>query len=165
MSNSESRFKEIYHTNYSRVIRICLGYVNGDETLAKDITQEVFIKVWENLPGFRKESAVSTWIYRITVNTCLLHIRNQKKKKAEVDTANLSAVAEENAHPEENQLKQLHGCIQMLSQTNRSLILLELEGLPQKEIADIVGLSHEAVRTRIHRIKNQLSKCVKNDRI
>ena len=56
----------------------------------------------------------------------------------------------------------LYACINKLSKTNRAIIMLELEGLPQKEIAEIMGLKHEAIRTRIHRIKNELIKCTNN---
>ena len=57
----------------------------------------------------------------------------------------------------------MYRCIDKLSAENKSIILLELEGLPQKEIAEITGINHAAIRTRIHRIKDQLSKCVKNE--
>ena len=73
-------FKNIYEDNYPKVLRLCLGYCNGNEPQAKDLAQEVFIKVWDNLKTFREEASLSTWIYRITVNTCLVHIRNNKKR-------------------------------------------------------------------------------------
>ena len=56
MKGLESKFEEIYKINYSKVMRLCLGYVNGDSMLAKDLAQEVFIKVWEHLESFRNES-------------------------------------------------------------------------------------------------------------
>ena len=55
----------------------------------------------------------------------------------------------------------MYTCINKLNKDNKSIILLELEGLPQKEIAEVMGLTHEAVRVRVHRIKNELTKCVK----
>lgn len=63
----------------------------------------------------------------------------------------------------EQQLEQLYQCIHNLSATNRSIILLVLEGLPQIEISEIIGIRHEAIRTRIHRIKDQLTKCVSHE--
>lgn len=165
MSKVDSLFEDLYQTNYPKVIRICLGYVNGDEDLAKDLAQEVFIKVWEHLPDFRNEAAISTWIYRITVNTCLLQLR---VKKRTIRVERLDKVGEEMEEvyfSQENQLKQLYACILKLSEENKGIILLELEGLPQKEIASITGLSHEVVRVRLHRIKNSLTNCVKNEDI
>lgn len=165
MREHQTRFETIYENNYQKVIRVCMGYVNGDEVLAKDLTQEVFIKVWQNLSSFREEASVSTWIYRITVNTCLLQLRKKKYLMGENAIEKLTDVQEESHPSKENQLKKMYQCINKLPKDSRGIILLELEGLPQKDIAEIMGLSHEAVRVRIHRIKNSLTKCVQNDSI
>lgn len=165
MSNAEQLFEEVYQANYPKVIRICMGYVSGDEGVAKDLAQEVFIKVWEHLPAFRKESALSTWIYRITVNTCLLQLR-VKKKTVALQKLDLPAEeAEEGMPSRENRLQQLYACIASLPEESKGIILLELEGLPQKEIATITGLTHDTVRVRLHRIKNSLTKCVHHGNI
>ena len=66
----------------------------------------------------------------------------------------------ESAQEKEKQFQEMYRCIDTLSPTNKAIILMELEALPQKEIAQVMGVNHEAIRTRIHRIKNQLSKCV-----
>ncbi len=160
-----SHFEEIYQANYQKVIRVCMGYVNGDAALAKDLTQEVFIKVWENLASFREEASISTWIYRITVNTCLLELRKKKYLKGEETFEKLVYAQEESYAAKERQLKDMYQCINKLPKDSRGIILLALEGVSQKEIAAVMGLSHEAVRVRIHRIKNSLTKCVQNDSI
>ena len=162
MNILESQFDDIYKSHYPKVIRLCLGYAGGDEAQAKDLAQEIFIKVWQNLQSFRKESSMSTWIYRITVNTCLISLR----KKKTIDVSNhLNYIESQNdsSNNEDKEIKlnQLYSCINKLNKDNKSIILLELEGLPQKEIAEVMGLKHEAVRVRVHRIKNELTKCVK----
>jgi len=157
MVDEKFHFEKIYQANYQKVIRICMGYVNGNEALAKDLTQEVFIKVWENLTSFREEASISTWIYRITVNTCLLQLRKKKYLKGEEAFEKLMDAQEESHESKENQLKKMYYCINRLSKDGRGIILLELEGLPQKEIAKIMGLSHEAVRVRIHRIRFKIT--------
>ncbi|MEO9076278.1 MAG: sigma-70 family RNA polymerase sigma factor [Gelidibacter sp.] len=161
MEQKESMFEEIYNVNYPIVFRLCQGYTNGDASLSKDLVQEVFIKVWENLESFRNESNISTWIYRITVNCCLLELRNKKSVSIGPHLSHLEHTDTNFTDHREVQLKQMHQCISKLKTENKSIILLELEGLPQKEIADIMGLSHETIRVRIHRIKNELIKCVK----
>lgn len=165
MEEEQSHFEKIYRTNYQKVIRVCMGYVNGDEALAKDLTQEVFIKVWENLASFREEASISTWIYRITVNTCLLQLRKKRYLKGEEALEKLTDAQEESHPPKERQLKSMYQCISKLPKESRGIILLALEGLPQKDIAAVMGVSHEAIRVRIHRIKNSLTKCVQNDSI
>lgn len=163
---TELDFKKIYDDNYSKIMRLCMGYVGGDSDIAKDLTQEVFIKVWNNISSFRQDSQVSTWIYRIAINTCLMNLR--KKKPPELMEKNFSTAESENSEEQfekEKKFKKMYACIHKLGATNKAIILMELEGLPQKEIAEVMGLNHEAIRTRIHRIKIQLSKCVTNERI
>ncbi len=143
-----------------------MSYAKGDDALAKDLVQEVFIKVWEHLESFREASSISTWIYRIAVNTCLIALRSQRKmqKTTQVDSLHIPS-KDEDINEKEDQLWQLHQCINKLPEGSKTIILLELEGLPQKEIAAITGISHEAIRVRIHRIKNNLTKCMKHDSI
>ncbi len=164
MNKIDNRYKQLYKAHYPKVMRLCLGYVAGDEDLAKDLSQEIFIKIWENLENFRSESNISTWIYRISVNTCLSKLRTKKKNSRTIGLVDVPDIIEEHSNADrENQLARLYACIKMLSETNRAIILLVLEGLPQHEISDIIGIKHDAIRTRIHRIKNQLTKCVSNE--
>lgn len=164
MASKENTYKNIYKENYAKVMRLCMGYTVGDEALAKDLAQETFIKVWQNLDGFRNESGIGTWIYRICVNTCLAEIRKQRKKdrNLSLDAIQVSD-SDENPNEKEDMLVQLYSCIDKLSSINKAIILLELEGLPQLEISEIMGIKHEAIRTRVHRIKQQLTKCVNNE--
>lgn len=154
-------FEDLYKANYTKVFRLCQGYTNGNEALSKDLAQEVFIKVWENLASFRNEASISTWIYRITVNCCLLQLRKKNPVSIENHLSHLEHKEPNDTDHREGLLKQMYQCISKLKTENKSIILLELEGVPQREIADIMGLSHEAIRVRIHRIKNELTKCVK----
>ena len=137
-----------------------MGYVSGNRDAAKDLAQEVFIKVWNNLGSFRKESTISTWTYRIAVNTCLMKLRNKKNRPLNISVPTNIMDDAESAQEKEKQFQEMYRCIDTLSPTNKAIILMELEALPQKEIAQVMGVNHEAIRTRIHRIKNQLSKCV-----
>ncbi|KQB98830.1 RNA polymerase sigma factor [Pedobacter sp. Hv1] len=158
----EQEFETIYEENYHKVIGLCLGYVNGDEDMARDLTQEVFIKVWQNLKMFRNEASISTWIYRIAVNTCFQQLRKKKPLPLKVDV--VDEIGEEK-FSNERRYQNMYACINQLSAVNKSIILLELQDMPQKEISNIIGISYEALRIRLHRIKNQLSKCVKNERL
>lgn len=158
-------FERIYTANYPKVMRLCMGHVNGDEAMARELTQQTFIKVWENLSTFRAEANIATWIYRITMNTCLLHFRRSKKEKM-VELNQQVAEPEPDDHTaKQRQITQLYACIDSLGLEQKSIILLELEGVPQKEIAAVMGMTHEAVRVRIHRIKNKLTKCVQYENV
>ncbi len=137
-------------------MRICLGYVNGNNELAKDLTQEVFIKIWRHLDNFEARSKISTWIFRIAINTCLLYLRNSKNIK----TPKPYSGSVEDKIVLEARIQKMYECINKLDSKNKSIILLELESIPQKEIASIMGMTHEAIRVRILRIKKTLSKLV-----
>lgn len=159
--NFEVYFEKIYNEYYQKVFGLCLGYVKGNTALAKDLAQDVFVKVWLNLKNFRKESKLSTWIYRIAVNTCLQELRKKQYLSLKFDIE--AEETNETQARDETRLNRMYACINQLSLQNQSIILLELDDVPQAEIAEIIGLSHQVVRTRIHRIKTQLSKCVKHD--
>lgn len=153
--NQETFFKEIYETYSPKVHRLCLGYT-GDTMEADDLLQEVFIKAWQNLDKFRGDSQISTWIYRIAVNTCLYHLRSQKNKKS-VDIDKAIIKKEEETDDKEQQIQLLYKCISELSETDRLIITLLLEEVPYNEIATVTEISEGNLRVKIHRIKQQLS--------
>lgn len=147
-------FEEVYKQFSPKIFRVCMAYLNDYEH-ARDITQETFIAVWKNLASFRKESHISTWVYRIAINNCLRAIeKNKRVKKVELPT-DLPFVQEESI---EEKLSFLYICIADLEEAERIIISLVLEEVPQEEISEIVGLSYSNIRVKIHRIKEKLSQ-------
>ena len=153
--NQEQQFKELYQKYGSKVQRLCLGYT-GNQMEAEDLLQEVFVKVWQNLHNFRGESQVSTWIYRIAVNTCLYQIRARKNKKS-VDLEKAPVLLEAESDNKEQQVQILHKAISELKESDRLIITLLLEEVSYPEIAVITEISEVNLRVKIHRIKQQLS--------
>jgi len=159
MESQGISFEEIYSTYWNKVFRICLGYAN-DADWAKDIAQDVFITIWKQLPNFRNESAIGTWIFRIATNNCLRQIERQARMpKTELP----EQIPAEPATDIEWQSKFLYKCIAELPETDRIIISLELEDVKQAEIARITGLSESNVRVRIYRIKEKLTLKFKLD--
>ena len=76
----KSVFETIYREHRPMVYQMCMGFMKGDSDLANDLSQEIFVNVWNGLSRFKGESSYKTWIYRITVNTCLQQIRKTKKQ-------------------------------------------------------------------------------------
>ncbi|MFS4430453.1 RNA polymerase sigma factor [Chryseobacterium sp. GVT01B] len=147
-------FEEIYELYWQRIFRLCMGYVN-DTDLAQDLAQETFIIVWQQLPKFRNESSVGTWIFRIASNNCLRQIEKEKKFTKTDLPANLEEKKQESMEP---QIQMLYQFISELPETDRIIISLELEEVKQAEIAHIVGLSESNIRVKIHRIKEKLTQ-------
>ena len=152
-------FEELYKTYWQKIFRLCMGYVN-DYEMAQDMAQETFIKVWEQLPKFRNEANISTWIFRIATNNCLRQIEKQKRFPITEMPLNLKAETQESIEPK---IQFLYKCISELPETDRVIISLELENIKQAEIAVIVGLSEANIRVKIHRIKNNLTQKFKEN--
>ncbi|WP_247237087.1 RNA polymerase sigma factor [Telluribacter sp. SYSU D00476] len=158
MSSSPAQlppFESLYQQYRPMVLQVCLGYVQGDRDQAKDLAQEIFINVWRALPQFRGEASAKTWIYRITVNTCLMYIRTTRRKEK---------VAQEAVHHlvqadwvEEGAMYQpLYQAIGKLPELDRLIIMMVLDELEYEEIARVTGINAVSLRVRIHRIKNKL---------
>jgi len=152
------KFEEIYDVYSPKIFRVCMAYINDYEQ-ARDLTQETFIAVWQNLPSFRNESLISTWIFRIATNNCLRAIERSKRTPTTELPPQLPIVQEES---QEEKLTFLYRCIAELEETEKIIISLVLEEIPQAEIASIVGLSEVNTRVKIHRIKDKLSKKFKD---
>ena len=146
-------FEELYNRFSAKVFRVCLAYINDYEQ-AQDLTQETFISVWQSLGSFRNESNISTWIFRIATNNCLRAIEKSKRIRTTELPGQLAITPDEK---KEEKLQFLYNCIAELEETERIIISLVLEDLPQAEIALIVGISHANTRVKVHRIKEKLT--------
>jgi len=158
----EEEFQLIYNKYHVKIYRLCMGYFKGNVAIAEDVTQEIFIKVWEKSDSFRGDSNIATWMYRIAVNTCLMYLRSKKSRK-EVLFNSFPEKTEDclEAHSEkEKQLQSLYNCIYKLEELNKTIILMVLEGLSYEKIAAVTGVSEDTLRVRIHRIKKSLTTCV-----
>jgi len=152
-------FEEIYRLYWQKIFRLCMGYTNDVDT-AKDIAQDTFVMVWQQLANFRGDANIGTWIYRIASNNCLKFVEKQKRV---TKTEFPNDIAEEKPVNIEPQIQLLYKCIAELPETDRIIISLELDEIKQAEIALIVGLSEANVRVKIHRIKEKLTQRFKDN--
>lgn len=148
------KFEEVYERFWPKVYRLCLGYLNDPEG-AKDLAQDTFVIIWKQLPKFRGEASIGTWVFRIASNRCLKQIEKQKRMPQAQIPLDLSAQSSPDIQP---QIDFLYQCIAELAELDRLIISMELEDVAQAEIARILGLSEANVRVKIHRIKKKLSK-------
>ncbi len=158
----EEKFNQIVAENGERIKRIC-SYYNSNSDDQKDMFQEVLVNIWKSLDSFRGDSAISTWIYRIAVNTSLTFTGkyySRMKLIINCNTQNLNAVFDEDSlcakQIQEEQFDRLQTELNMLSVIDKSLISLMLEGLTMKEIGNVIGITEANVKVKIHRIKTQL---------
>jgi len=170
LSNDNNSFKLLVEKYQDKIFRTCYAFFKNRED-AEDITQEVFIKVYNKLSDFRGDSEFSTWLYRITVNMCINLIRKNKWKKLMLHFENdenryilnsVKNIPDTNFidNIEETQKKQLlSSSINSLPFKQRTAFILhKYEDLPQNEIAEIMKTSVSAVESLIHRAKINLQK-------
>lgn len=157
MKRKEALFKDIFDKNNRKVYHLCYGYT-GDSEAANDLMQETFIKVWQNLDRFRNQSQISTWIYRIAVNTCLSFLRVEKRKATDEINDRIIETKAEEVSDKQEQVNQLYKCIAQLEENERIIITMVLDEIPYQEIAEISGISEGNLRVKIHRIKSKLTE-------
>lgn len=170
---SEFDFLKIYKDFRPKILRYMTRIVSENE--AEDLTQEVFVKINRALKAFRGDSSLSTWIYKIATNTALDRLRCSSislgdEKRLPIDDIEETKedtevwTGEDKASIEQRVIRQeMNECIreiiETLPQTYRSVIVLsELEGFKDTEIADILGLSLQVTKIRLHRARTRLKK-------
>lgn len=164
MSGTKEIFESLHREYYPMVLHVCKGFMKGDDDQAKDLSQDVFINAWNALEKFKGASSYKTWIYRITVNTCLKFIRDRKESQR-ISLEEITSPADEKiASAEEMPSGQLYRAIGQLGEIDRLIIMMVLDELGYDEIAGVMGISNANLRVKIHRIKNQLKALLQNAR-
>ena len=174
MTDSPQDFPTLYSEYYPKIVGYLRRLVGDLE--AEDAAQEVFVKVNRSLDSFRGESTPATWIYRIATNTAMDHLRKpaeQAKRQTngpatDESTTDSEAFALRDTGPLVDTLlirKDMNECIRGLvndlPENYRTVLVLgDLEGFTNAEIADLMGLSLETVKIRLHRGRQQLKKAM-----
>ncbi|HYG24232.1 MAG TPA: sigma-70 family RNA polymerase sigma factor [Verrucomicrobiae bacterium] len=162
-NDQQQRFAEWIH-DYSGVLyRVVNGFADGDDR--NDLLQEVLLAVWKSIPAFRGQAKASTYLYRVCHNTALLWTRSRKSYRLRLEQ--LTAFAPTAHSPEGGSLTQerlaaLYAEIRRLKPADRSLILLALDGLSYRDMAEVLGLSESNVGVKLNRIKTQLGQTLKD---
>lgn len=154
----EEKFISIIKKNEGVIFKITSLYTDNRDD-QKDLYQDVVYQLWKSFDFFRSESKISTWMYRIALNTALTRLKKSKRLGKFVPIEKVIMQQTENCNTEfEEKLKVMYSHIKMLNELEKGLMLLLLEGKKYEEIAEIVGLSPSNVGTRISRIKQKLKE-------
>ncbi|MDR1590660.1 MAG: sigma-70 family RNA polymerase sigma factor [Puniceicoccales bacterium] len=168
-NGSQVALAQFIDSHKQRIFSVVYNIVHNPDD-ASDITQDVFIKAYHAIHTFRSNSAIFTWLYRIAVNLSLSFLRKHKNHSfVSIDQLDESGISLEQLRfiptieggDQTTKLKELqkklNEALQMLSNKHRIVfVLFEIEGLPQEQIAQIVGCSVGTVRSRLHYAKQQL---------
>ncbi len=162
-NTQEALFQDMLDKNSAQILRICSVY-GQDADEKQDLFQEVVINLWKSLPSFKGNAALSTWVYRVALNVCMqnsLKIKRHQSKHVKLDSIHYEIPPHhEDAGEEQERINQLYTCIKQLPDIDRNLVMLSLEDLPYKEIAEITGITENHVAVRMKRLKERLFTCL-----
>ena len=156
MDTLEKQFAALVKEQKSTIYGICFMF-SKDKDEVDDLFQETLIHLWQGFEKFRNESKIETWVYRVTMNTCISMDRKEKKRGERISLAVDIDLFDENDKDME-QVQMLYKRIQKLGVFDRAIIMLWLENLSYDEIGEIVGISAKNVSVRLVRIREQLKK-------
>lgn len=153
----EREFLDMIAAQKRIIYKVCYIYAKDQDDL-NDLFQEVVLNLWKSFPNYRGDSTVTTWVYRIAMNTCITFLRRSNTRLQTIPmTADVaSLVADEEGRT--GQLQELYRLINKLGKLERALILLWLEERSYQEMADILGISKANVAVKLLRTKEKLKK-------
>ena len=168
MDKKEKIFKRILIDYQDRIYRLCWSYAQNEDD-RKDLFQNILLKIWKNLDSFQGKSSLSTWIFRLSVNTSIDYMRQHQKLRrlsVEIDVSYLDIIdkshnVEKNVLLSEN-IMLLHKFISQLSFIDRTLVYFYIEDLKYSEIAHILGISEKNVSVKVFRVKEKLKRYFKD---
>jgi RNA polymerase sigma factor (sigma-70 family) len=158
----DEKFIDLLNNHRGLIYKVCSLYCR-DKDDREDLFQEIVLQIWKSFKSFRGESAISTWMYRIALNTAITHLR--KEKRSVNDTTSLQGIEIPDLNEsdeKEAQLTQLFTAIEKLDKLEKSIVLLYLDGKSYDEISEITGLSKSHVGVKLNRIKTKLSGTLNN---
>lgn len=156
MDSLEIDFARIVKEHRSTIYMVCYMFSKDEDEVA-DLFQDILVNLWKGFPKFRGDSSQRTWVYRVSLNTCISAER-KKKRKGETIPLTMDINLFDDSVEDIRQIKMLQNRISRLGPFDRAIILLWLENLSYDEIGDIVGITAKNVSVRLFRIKEQLKK-------
>ena len=171
----EDAFEILVNRHQTSVLNLIYRFI-GDRTQAKDLAQEVFIRVWQSAKGYEPKAKFTTWIYKITTNLCLNEIKSARRRRwfpfhrsdednerSIEETLSDAAPSAEDLLLEKERSRQISDALQSLPDNQRmALVLKRYDDLSYQEIAQIIGCSVSAVESLLVRAKRSLQEKLKN---
>ena len=156
MKEKEAEFSDLMKRYKNTIFTVCYLF-SKDQDEVNDLFQETLINLWRGFDSFKGQCDVKTWIWRVSLNTCLTA---ERKKKHSVETVPLSMDINlfTDTDDDTKQIQQLYRRINKLGVVDRAIILLWLENMSYEEIGQIIGISTKNVSVKLVRIKEQLKK-------
>ena len=142
--------------------KVCRLYQDREED-RRDLLQEILAQLWISYDSFRGESAFSSWMYRVALNTAIVFLKRSRRESDRVIHGVYPDLAEElrPVREQEERLAIFYKAVAQLDRLEKALIFLYMEGHAGKDMAEILGVSHASVRVKLSRVKDKLQTIIK----
>jgi len=155
-------FVQVVKENQGIINSICRLYYSDDEDI-KDARQDIILQLWKSFPTFRGDSKISTWIYRIALNTVIAKVKTERKNKTNDPLSDSHLNGETSFVCADDDIQQLLFLVNRLEATDKAIMILHFEGYSNKEIAETLKLTATNISTRMNRIKTKLKETFKTN--
>jgi len=161
---TQPEFVKLIRDNNGLILKVCNLYAATVQD-RQDLYQEIVVQLWRSLPKFRNESKLTTWMYRVALNTAISDYRKQQRTIATTDlnlfTKEIAEQAEYN--DKEEKLKSLYNAIGHLPEIEKAIVMLYLDDKSYEEMEDILGINQNNLRVKMNRIKEKLRQLTKTE--
>jgi RNA polymerase sigma-70 factor (ECF subfamily) len=160
-TEQEKYFIDLINEHQGLIHKVCIMYEANREA-RNDLFQEVVLQLWKSFHTFRGDAKITTWMYRIALNTAISGLRKQGRQ---IQTQNLNDyhfnISDREPDNQEENFEKLQWAIRNLSEIERAMIMMALDEVPYDEIAETIGITQNNVRVRMNRIREKLRKLMK----
>lgn len=159
MIGDQKKFISLINEHQGLIHKVCFMY-ESDREVRNDLFQEIVLQLWKSFHTFRGEAKITTWMYRIALNTAISGYRKQIRnvKTEDLDEVHLNISEQYGGDDGEEHAQRLQWAIRQLSEIERAMIMMALEEVPYEEIAETIGITQNNVRVRMNRIREKLRK-------
>lgn len=158
MTDREREFSQLVKDNQGLIIKVSRLYTNSPED-EQDLFQEIVLQLWRSYDTFRGQSKISTWMYRVALNTAITLFRKKTKSPQTdelMDYHHRDYVEDDDE--KQQQISLLYKVVKMLPKMERAIVMMYLEDLPYREIAETLGISEVNARVKMNRLKKTLKE-------
>lgn len=153
----EKEFISLIKENERIILKICNVYCREPNYRA-DLYQDILVQLWKSFPNYNRRSKITTWMYRIALNTAISRFRKEKKRPTQEQISDRFA---SDSFNEDENVSLLYSAIDSLNKIEKAITMLYLDGIKYKEISEIMGLSESNIGFKINQIKRKLREKLK----
>lgn len=158
---AEKQFEKHITEHKLLLYKVCRVYAYTDAD-RQDLFQEIVIQLWKAWPNFKGNAQLSTWLYRVAINTAITGLRKKKHKIEAYESIKFEHISDDGPdRTTEDQLQQLYKAIGQLSEVEKAIVMLYMEDRPYSEMEDILGIGQGKLRVKMSRIKEKLRQLTK----